>query len=105
MDAKVTFIFIDFNLEHHIFQCKNNEKMGQIFTRFSTKEKISLKDYEFYYKNKKIDFDSTIIELANNKEATHITISVKKRSKINKCQKCVCNNCIIKIEDYKLKFS
>ena len=105
MDAKVTFIFIDFNLEHHIFQCKNNEKMGQIFTRFSTKEKISIKDYEFYYKNKKIDFDSTIIELANNKEATHITISVKKRSKINKCQKCVCNNCIIKIEDYKFKFS
>jgi hypothetical protein len=59
--------------------------MGQLFTRFSNKAKISLKDYEFYYKNKKIDFDSTIIELKNNKEATHITILVKKRSKINKC--------------------
>ena len=76
--------------------------MGQIFTRFSTKEKISIKDYEFYYKNKKIDFDSTIIELKDDKEANHITILVKKRSKINKCQRCVCNNCIIKIEDYKL---
>ena len=31
MDAKVTFIFIDFNLEHHIFQCKNNEKNGPNF--------------------------------------------------------------------------
>ena len=105
MDAKATFIFIDFNLEHHILQCKNNETMGQIFTKFSNKAQINLKDYEFYYKNKKIDFDSTIIELKDDKEANHITILVKKRSKINKCPKCVCNNCIIKIEDYKLKFS
>ena len=79
--------------------------MGQIFTRFSSKENICLKDYEFYYHNKKINNDSTIVEKKKKKDAVHITIVVKKRTKINKCQKWVCNNCIIKIEDYKLKFS
>ena len=105
MDATATFTFSDFNVDPKNLQCKNNEKMGQIFTRFSAKENICLKDYEFYYHNKKINNDSTIVEIKDKKDAVHITIVVKKRTKINKCQKCVCNNCIIKIEDYKLKFS
>ena len=39
MDAKVTFIFIDFNLEHHIFQCKNKEKWAKFSPDFPPKRK------------------------------------------------------------------
>lgn len=105
MDATANFTSDDFLFDQIKIQCKSNEKIGQIFTRFSSKSQICLKDCEFYYKNKKINFDSTIIEIKNNKEAKNINISVKRKSKIMKCPKCLCNNCIIKIEDYKIKFS
>ena len=45
------------------------------------------------------------MEVKNNNNAKKNEITVIKRSKIMKCPKCVCNNAIIKVEDYKLKFS
>ena len=88
-------------------QCKIDDKMKEIFSAFTTKVNSDLYDLEFYYNGKRINSDSnqTFRNLTDNNNISNININVIKRSKIIKCPKCICNNCIIKVENYKLKFS
>ena len=79
--------------------------MFSIFEKFSTKVGAKVNDFDFYYKGNKIKGNSTIISLRNNKLANDIDILFKKSSQIMKCPECICNNCIIKVEKYRLNFS
>jgi len=99
METTATFVF---NKNPFKISCKSDQKMGEIFSLFATEFKVDKNDFEFYYNGKKIDEDSTYIShtIANN-----IEISIKKKSKIMKCPSCICNNCLIKIKNYKLNFS
>ena len=105
MDAIAIFYSEGKILDKIIIQCKSNESMYSIFEKFSNKIGSKVSDFDFFYKGKKVKEDSTIISLKNNKNANDIDISFKKRSKIMKCPECVCNNCIIKIEKYRLNFT
>jgi hypothetical protein len=105
MDAIAIFYSEGKILDKIIIQCKSNESMYSIFEKFSNKIGNKVDDFDFFYKGKKVKEDSTIISLKNNKDANDIDISFKKRSKIMKCPECVCNNCIIKIEKYRLNFT
>ena len=86
---------------------KKDTKMKEIFARFANKMFSDLYDFEFYYKDKKIENDSdlTVNKLIGNNNSNNIEIKVFKRSKIIKCPKCICNNCVIKVENYKLHFT
>ena len=44
-------------------------------------------------------------KLINNKNIKDIEILTKRKTKIDKCPICACNNCIIKIVNYRLHFS
>ena len=105
MDSIAIFFSDEKNLEKIIIHCKNNDFMANIFEKFALNVSAKVSDFNFYYKGKKIKADTTIMKLKNNQKATDIDISYKKRSKIMKCPECVCNNCIIKIENYRLNFS
>ena len=105
MDAIAIFYSEGKILDKIIIQCKSNESMYSIFEKFSNKIGSKVSDFDFFYKGKKVKEDSTIISLKNNKNANDIDISFKKRSKIMKCPEWVCNNCIIKIEKYRLNFT
>ena len=105
MDAIAIFYSEGKILDKIIIQCKSNESMYSIFEKFSNKIGSKVSDFDFFYKGKKVKEDSTIISLKNDKNANDIDISFKKRSKIMKCPECVCNNCIIKIEKYRLNFT
>ena len=105
MDAIAIFYSEGKILDKIIIQCKSNESMYSIFEKFSNKIGSKVDDFDFFYKGKKVKEDSTITSLKNNKNANDIDISFKKRSKIMKCPECVCNNCIIKIEKYRLNFT
>ena len=105
MDAIAIFYSEGKILDKIIIQCKSNESMYSIFEKFSNKIGSKVSDFDFFYKGKKVKEDSTITSLKNNKNANDIDISFKKRSKIMKCPECVCNNCIIKIEKYRLNFT
>lgn len=99
MEVTVTFIF---NENPYQISCKSDQKMGQILSQFATEFKVDKNDFEFFYNGKKIDENSTY---SSHTIANNISISTKKKSKIMKCPTCICNNCLIKIEDYKLNFS
>ena len=105
MDSIAIFFSDEKNLEKVIVHCKNNDFMGNIFEKFALNVPAKVSDFNFYYKGKKIKPDTTIMKLKNSQKATDIDISYKKRSKIMKCPECVCNNCIIKIDKYRLNFS
>ena len=104
MDANDTFYSEGKTLDKIVVQCKNNETMSSIFEKFSRKIEDKLDDFDFFYKGKKIKETSTISSLKNSKDANDIDILFKRRSKIMKCPECICNNCIIKIEKYRINF-
>ena len=103
----MTFKVEERKIDEIPIQCKIDDKMKEIFSAFTTKVNSNLYDLEFYYNGKRINSDSnqTFRNLTDNNNISNININVIKRSKIIKCPKCICNNCIIKVENYKLKFS
>lgn len=100
MDAEAYFNGLGQSI---LIQCKSDEKMSSIFQSFAKKIKYDVSSFEFLFRKNKIDNNSTIKSLKNDK-ATDIDIEVVKRSQIMKCPLCICNNAIIKIEDYKLNY-
>jgi len=86
-------------------KCGGGEKMSSIFERFAKEINSEVNDYNFYYKKEKIEVNSnkTVLELNNyNTSDKSIIIKVKPVLKIIKCPECDCNDCIMKINDYKL---
>ena len=105
MEAIATFNFRDREIDPIRVQCKADEKFSLIYEKLAKKIYINSNDFDFYYNENIINKDSTIIRIKNNKSARNIDISVKKKSKVMKCSKCICNNSIIKMENYRVKFS
>jgi len=83
-------------------QCKTNDKFGFIFDKFANKYNIKSDDYEFYSLDKLLPRESTIKNYTNNK---NFDINVKRKNKIMKCPECICNNCVIKVDKYRLNFT
>ena len=89
-----------------VIQCKGEEKMEAIITRFAQKAFADPKDYFYFYGGKEINKEITLMKLiCNNKNLKEIEITINRRNKIIKCPKCICNNCILKIDNYRLNFS
>ena len=105
MNSNATFYSEGKTLDKVNIQCKNNEAMSIICEKFLNKIGAKLNDFDFFYKGKRIQGKSTIISLKNNENANEIDILFKKRSKIMKCPECICNNCVIKLEKYRLNFT
>ena len=105
MDSMAIFYSEGKTLDKVIIQCKNNEAMDNIFEKFCKNVGVKVNDFDFYFKGNKIKGNSTIISLRNNKLANDIDILFKKSSQIMKCPECISNNCIIKVEKYRLNFS
>ena len=49
-------------------QCTNEEEMKKIFERYAMKLNSNENNFDFFYKNKKINNDSTISKLTGNKK-------------------------------------
>ena len=105
MNAKAIFYSDRKNLDKVEVLCKNNETMNSIFEKFSHKIEANLNDFNFFYKGKKLKENSTISSIKNSKATNDIDILFKRRSKIMKCPECVCNNCVINIDKYRLNFT
>ena len=99
MDVNAIFKCRERDIEITI-QCKSDTKMKEIFEKFAKKVLSNVNDFKFDYKGKPIKGDGTIGELTGNSKS--IDINVQKISKILKCPECICNNCIIRIKDYRL---
>ena len=102
MEARVSFMF---ERRITIVQCTIKEEMQKIFERFAKKLYSNANDFEFFYEDKKVKNDSTILKLTNNENQKEIVLSAEKKLKIIKCPKCICNDSIINIDNYKITFS
>ena len=101
MKATVNFCYEKKPIE---IQCTNEEEMKKIFSRYAIKLNSNENNFDFFYDNKKINNDSTISKLTGNKKKNNIIVFVERKSKIIKCPNCICNDAIIKIENFRLKF-
>ena len=85
-------------------KCKSDEKMSSIFAKFAKELESEVNEFDFFFRQKLIDNNSTIKSLKKRDNATDIDITFKKKSKIMKCPLCICNNAIIEIKNYKLNY-
>ena len=98
-------VIISYERKSYVIQYTDKDpKMSTIFDEFAKNNIKSDKNYfDFFYDRIKINPDSTLSQL-NNSKKNEILIFAEKKVRIIKCPCCICNDCIIKIEDYKLKF-
>ena len=119
MEFKAIFIYEKRTFE---IQCNTNEELNTIYGKFVNKlnPNLSINDFDYFLEGKKIgkniknlqefisenkkDFISKNKKDFISENKKEITICVEKRSKIVKCPVCICNDCIIDIDDYIIKF-
>ena len=102
-EAKITFIYEKKTIQ--IFGSVEDE-LSKFFERFVAKlnANSSIYDYEFFYEGKKLTNFTNIQKSNIIKNKNEFTISVFKKTKKVKCPKCICNDCILKINNYHLSF-
>ena len=85
-------------------QCSVEDEMEKNFKKFADKINSNPNVFEFFYDDKKISKDSSILKLTKSKTKKEIIVTAERISTIIKCPACICNDAILSIEDYKLKF-
>ena len=105
MESNATFIFADREIEPMKTQGKIDDKIGTFIERLKNKISINLNDFDFYYNGKTVNRDCTISKIKNIKNSKDIEITVRTKEKVMKCPSCICNNCVIKVQNYKLSFN
>ena len=102
-------IKVNFFYERRTIQIQSTdaEEMSIIFKKFLNKlnSNLTINDFNFFYEGHKLSLDSTISKNNFIKKDEEIIIFAERKLGIIKCPKCICNDCIIKIENYRLTFS
>lgn len=105
MKAKVTFIYQKRSDE---ITCKDEDEFSLILRKFINKlnQESTIFDYDFFYDGQKLKIDKNLKNLKNPifRNKRDISISVEKKSRVIRCPKCICNDCIINIDDYIITF-
>ena len=107
MDINATFKCLEVK-NQLIVQCKAEDKISTLLQKFCQKTFADKNDFEFTYNDKVInekDKELSIIKLINNnKNIKEIELLIKRINKIIKCPICDCNNCTLKIINFRLHF-
>ena len=110
MDLKVKFHYLSTVIE---ISCNTSEDINKIYDKFvdalnepltDEKDKTKATYYIYYYKGNKLGNKGTI---GNNKYLRgqkDININVQRKLRFIKCPKCVCNDCIVNLENNLLTF-
>ena len=102
MDFK---IFFSYEKKTFQMQSSKEEVMQTLFSKFANELEMNINDFDFFYEGDKIDKNTKLSDLIHNENKKEIIVSVEKKLKIIKCPQCICNDCIINIENYKIKFT
>ena len=110
MEVKVKFNYLSTTID---LLSNTNEELNKLYDKFvdainepltDEKDKSKPTHYIYYYKGNKLGNNGTI---GNNKYLRgqkNITINVQKKLRSIKCPKCVCNDCIVNLENNVLTF-
>ena len=97
-------VIISYEKKTFVIEYTGDPEMSIIFDEFAkNKIKSDKINFEFFYDRNKIEPDIRLSKL-NTFNKNEILIFAEKRGTINKCPSCICNDCIIRIENYKLHF-
>lgn len=105
-EIKVTFFYARRTVEIQI-QYNDNNKMSLFFQNFVKKlnSNLTIDDFNFFYEGHILDKDSLISKNNNIYNKEKINLSAERKLRIIKCPKCLSNNSIINIDNYKIIFS
>ena len=80
--------------------------MEQMFQKFVQKlnPEANTNDFEYYYEGKELTHESTIGKNKDIGQKKEILISVEKKVRIYKCPKCICNDCILCLNNYQITY-
>ena len=86
-------------------KCKITESLDSIFNKFVKllNNNFISKEFDFYYEGLKLNNDSTALNSVIPK-TNNINITAEKKIRIIKCPECICNDCIINIDNYRIIF-
>lgn len=103
MEVNVIFIYEKRTI---LIQSKLNEVMNSIYQKFINKlnPDLTINDFDYFYEGEKLDKNIQNLNDFLKDNEKDITISVEKKTKVVKCPECVCNDCMIDIDDYLIKF-
>ena len=98
-------VFFSYEKKTIQIECTPKEEMQKIFEKFAEKLKVNINDFEFFYEGNKINKNSTFLELNKEENNKAIVVTVERKLKKVKCPQCICNDCVIEINNYKILFS
>ena len=103
MEVKVIFIY---ETKTFLFTCSTNEEMEKMFQKFVSKlnPEANTNDFEYYYEGNELTHESTIGKNKYIGQKKDILITVEKKVRIYKCPKCICNDCILCLNNYQIAY-
>ena len=103
MEVRVRFFYLNRITE---ILCKSKDKMDTMYGKFVSKlnDGSELNHYIYYYEGNKLGHENTIEENKYLSGKSDINITAQKKLRIIKCPKCLCNDCIINLKDYKATY-
>ena len=103
MAVNITFIYEKRTIS---IQCKQNEGINSIYQKFVNKlnPNSNINDFDYFYEGEKLGKKIQNLKDFLQENQKDVNISVEKRTKVVKCPECICNDCMIDIDDYIIKF-
>ena len=96
-------IIFSYNKKSYDIQHTNEGNMSAIFKKFITKIKSDIINFDFFHNGNLINGDTQVSKLINKRN--EIIVHAQEIVKIIKCPLCICNDCILNIDNYILFFS
>ena len=104
MDGNKEVCFI-FQRKSYTVQSKVTESLETTFKKFVNLINPSFvpEEFDFYYEGSKLNDGQKIFKDVIT-ETKNINITAERKLRIIKCPECICNDCIINLEDYQINF-
>ena len=99
MQVKTTFNYLNKSIQ---VLCKDDEEINKMYEKFANKlsDGSEASHYIYYYNGNKLGHLSTIGKNKYLVGKRDIIITVQKKLRIVKCPGCICNDCIVNLNDY-----
>ena len=103
MEIQVRFTYLSKIIQ---VTCKDDEGKSEMFQKFTDQLNDDSKPthYIYYYEGNKLDYEGKICEDRYLRGEKDIIISVQKKLRFIKCPECVCNDCIVNLDNNLLTF-
>jgi hypothetical protein len=103
MEINVSFIYLTKIIK---VKCKDDEDINEMYAKFTNElnDDSQPTHYIYYFDGKKLGNKGIIRKDKYLRDKEDITITVQKKLRIVKCPECICNDCIVNLDNNQLTF-